>query len=266
MNTTFSIRLRGADYDAAQSSIRRCFELLEELENTLSRYRHDSDISRINQMKAGEELLVEPHTYECLKHAMHAYQATQGLFDITLGTQVTHRKESVAGNAPSTCGQLKIAEDRPLVQCLEVGRLIDLGGIGKGYALDQWAQALEPLNLESALLSSGTSTHLAIGSRSWPIEMIHHERRETHMLSAGGFSVSGIQVQGNHLVHPDAPDETDLPLEQVWVAHPQATYADAFSTACLLMRPEELTDFFESLPELTFLQAELPNNEGLIIC
>ncbi|MEM6883949.1 MAG: hypothetical protein AAF571_02880, partial [Verrucomicrobiota bacterium] len=77
---------------------------------------------------------------------------------------------------------------------------------------------------------------------------------------------SGIQIQGNHLVHPDSPDEIGLPLKQVWLAHPQATYADAYSTACLLMHPEELADFSSSQPEIKFLQAEPSNGDSLITC
>lgn len=258
MNTTFSIRLRGVEKAVADSAVRHCFELLEALENCLSRYRHDSDISRINQLPSGAELLIEPHTHACLKQALQAYRVTQGLFDISLGQQVTHRKECATGTAPVLKGQLKIAEDRPLVQCIAAGRELDLGGIGKGYALDQWAEIIKPLQPESALLSSGTSTHLAIGTgcEPWPIEMIYDSGRSTYSLSNGGFSVSGIQIQGNHLVHPDAPAETNLPLKQVWIAHPQATFADAYSTACLLMHPDELKDFYQSPCGVTFLQAE----------
>ncbi|MEM1159121.1 MAG: FAD:protein FMN transferase [Verrucomicrobiota bacterium] len=268
MNTTFSIRLRGADPAGVESSIHTCCELLETLESLLSRYRHDSDISRINHMQTGDELLIDPKTHECLKRALQACEATQGLFDATLGQQVTHRKDNQTGKAPSPAGQLKITDDRPMVQCLAAGRQIDLGGIGKGYALDQWAQVLKPLQLESVLLSAGTSTHLAFGDYAWPIEMIHdqEEGRNSYSLGSEGFSVSGVQMQGNHLVHPDEPDEIGLPLKQVWVAHPSATYADAFSTACLLMQPEELHDFFVSQPDLTFLQAEPACGQGLITC
>ncbi|MEM6886220.1 MAG: FAD:protein FMN transferase, partial [Verrucomicrobiota bacterium] len=186
MNTTFSIRLRGVKEADAESTFHSCCELLEALEDALSRYRHDSDISRINSMQTGDELLVDSVTHECLKHAMYAYQATQGLFDATLGQQITHRRENLQDKAPSLEGQLKIAEDQPLVQCLRAGRQIDLGGIGKGYALDQWAKALEPLKLESALLSSGTSTHLAIGEYSWPIQMTHDEGHSIYSLQSGG--------------------------------------------------------------------------------
>jgi thiamine biosynthesis lipoprotein len=266
MNTTFSIRLKGVEKPVADSAVRSCFELLEQLENFLSRYRHDSDISRINQLQTGDELLIETHTHQCLISAMNAFQATQGLFDATLGRQVSHRKENMPGAAPAQTGQLKIATDRPLVQCLQAGRQLDLGGIGKGYALDQWAKLLKPLTIESALLSAGTSTHLALGSEAWPITMIYDNGQSEFSLSTGAFSVSGTQLQGNHLVHPDAPCEVALPIKQAWVAHPMATYADAYSTACLLMQPDELTAFFQSQPEISFLQAEPVTGQELIVC
>ena len=256
MNTTFIVRIHHPDVDVAHQSARACFDLLEALERDLSRYEPDSDISRINAIEQGAELLVNPHTHACLKLAMEANRMTGGLFDVTLGKQVMHRKEQRAGVPPDLHGQIEVVPDRPVVRCRREGREIDLGGIGKGYTLDQLSQVLAEFEVQSALLSSGASTHRVLGRDAWPIEMIHDRGRSEFSLREGAFSVSGIHVQGNHLVHPDASDGKQLAFKQVWLAHPEAAFADAFSTACLLMDEKELRAFAGAREEISFLQAE----------
>lgn len=265
MNTSFTIRVPENQSAALESNFRQFSELLEELESSLSRYRHDSDISRVNTMQSGDTLFISPHAHACLKQAMQAYQATQGLFDVTLGRQIRNLKEQQGSTVSDHSGQLKIAEDQPLVECITPGREIDLGGIGKGYALDQWGKLIKSLPIDSALLSAGTSTHLAVGANPWPIEMLYEHGQKSYPLKRGAFSVSGVQVQGNHLVHPDSIDEeTPLSLKQVWVAHAEATFADAYSTACLLMHPEEIQDFFKAPTGITFLQTETNGTSELV--
>ena len=61
---------------------------------------------------------------------------TQGLFDITLGKQIEHQKRRSTGESPTLGGTLALDPDRPVIHCIEAGREIDLGGIGKGFALD----------------------------------------------------------------------------------------------------------------------------------
>ena len=59
----------------------------------------------------------------------------------------------------------------PAITCEEPGREIDLGGIGKGFALDQLKQLLTEWDADDALLAAGASSLLAFGPSAWPVDL-----------------------------------------------------------------------------------------------
>ena len=103
--------------------------------------------------------------------ALKIYIDSDGLFDITLGRQIEHQKNAMRGIMPRIEGQLMVDPDRPAIHCVEAGREIDLGGIGKGYALDRIVPLLRDLGIQSGLIAAGASTQLAFGENSWKIEL-----------------------------------------------------------------------------------------------
>ncbi len=244
MYTTFTLRLDCPDMSRAEEAASACINQMEGLESDLSRFRHDSDVSRINNLGAGEQLLVSENTYACLRQAFALQAITGGLFDVTLGACTRpdgHRPDIAA--APGA-GQLELAPDRPLVTCIAPGRQIDLGGIGKGFALDQLAKTLESYRIDSALLCAGASTMLARGRHSWPIALTGNGTTKTIELQGRALSASGIGIQGAHVVHPDHPDkQPHYRFERVWLITEGAATADACSTACLLMNDDEIATF-----------------------
>ena len=132
MNTTFTIRLLGMDDHSARSLAQLCIEKIDLLEGQLSRFRMGSDVSQINVLPEGETLYISEECHDCLVQAMEAAAQTHGLFDITLGKRIEHRKEDKEGPMPELEGRLKIHPDTPAVTCEVAGRQIDLGGIAKG--------------------------------------------------------------------------------------------------------------------------------------
>jgi thiamine biosynthesis lipoprotein len=232
----------------------QCLEELDILEGKLSRFIEDSDIARINVMTAGETLFISDDTHACLLLALDYYARTGGLFDITLGRAIQHRKDKTEGPPPATEGSLIIHPDRPAVTCQTPGRVLDLGGIGKGFALDQLKQKLIDWNARAALIAAGASTQLAFGDETWPIEIIGENSRERIGLQNAALSASGTGIQGSHIVHPDG-DENELPWKHIWLTAATATAADVWSTALMLLPEHELLD----LSEITALFIEDEN-------
>ncbi len=262
MKTTFSVRLRGMEKQQAAIAAGACLELVDQLEGRLSRYRPDSDISRLNALRSGESLLVHQQTYDCLQLAMDAYAATAGLFDVSLGRQMISMKEGTSDASPLH-GSFSIAPDHPRITCVEAGRELDLGGIGKGFALDHMAQLLLEHGVREALVSAGASTHRAAGNGSWQISM-HGRSSHDWQLQKGAVSASGTAIQGQHFVHPDLQEQFHPQFLRIWVAHPMAALADAYSTACMLMTAEEVRGFLASQPEITML-ACLGHDDSILV-
>lgn len=266
MRTTFSIRIPDAEQKLASEARRDAFALLDSIEESLSRYIVGSDIWQINHMEGGASLFVTETCYDCLQLALQAYLDTDGLFDITVGKRIEHKKTEAEGPPPELCGQLMVDPDRPAVHCTEPGREIDLGGIGKGYALDRMAALLKEWDIESALVSAGASTHLAFGPKPWEIELSAGDAKKTVLLKDRALSASGTDIQGAHIISPKATSAAELQHRRVWVIGKTAAAADAWSTAAMLTRPEAIFQLPrppESLlyeKEGTFI--ELPERTG----
>ncbi len=244
MNTTFHLRICEEDEAIARGMARECFEQLDFLETRLSRFIDGSDVSRINQMRAGEILYISKPSHECLLIALDAHQQTGGLFDITLGHRIEHRKSGDEGPVPELVGKIIIHPDVPAVTCEEPGREIDLGGIGKGFALDHLQQILIEWGADGALLAAGASSLLAFGPLPWPVELASNSSSTRITLFNEALSASGTSIQGNHILHP-AGDEAmpAAPCDRVWVTSPTAADAEIWSTALMLLAPEEIADF-----------------------
>src|SRR6202012_6084849 len=114
------------------------------MERELSRFIRNSDISRINHAAPGEHVRVCRWTIECIELARTAFRETGGAFDILLGTGLDRLEVS-----------WNHVEER---RCLK----LDLGGIGKGYALDRMAEVLDEWDIRAAPLHVGHSSVLAL--------------------------------------------------------------------------------------------------------
>ncbi|TSA37563.1 MAG: FAD:protein FMN transferase [Verrucomicrobiaceae bacterium] len=250
MNTLFAIRLKMADERKSAALAGECFRQLENLESLLSRYREDSDISAVNNLRAGESLLLHEETWSCLRIALEAHAMTAGLFDVTIGSLTAPERTA------ELHGRLSLNPDRPEITCIEPGRQIDLGAIGKGYALDRMADTLRELEVGDFLLSAGASTHLALGDATWPMELIGDSESRTIELQNNSLSASGTGIQGNHIIHPFLkPEETSFP-RRVWVVANSAALSDALSTACFLATSEEREKFLSAIPDLADIIVE----------
>ena len=117
MHTVFEVYASHPDEQYAAQAAQAAFALVDRLEGDLSRFRSNSDITRVNQLAAGESARVGEAALECLLIARHLYDITDGAFDVAIGTGL-----------PS----LEIDADDFLIRATAGGVRIDLGGIGKG--------------------------------------------------------------------------------------------------------------------------------------
>jgi thiamine biosynthesis lipoprotein len=257
MNTTFHFWIEADDEHAARDMAKECFDQVDGLEKRLSRFIDDSDISQINHLPSGETLYISQACHQCLLASVDAYARTGGLFDITLGARIAHHRTSSTEEAPPLVGKLIIHPDIAAVTCEIPGREIDLGGIGKGFALDQVRATLIEWGAEGGLLTAGASSMLAFGPNAWPVDLKGSGAATQISLLNQSLSASGTGIQGNHILHPGGSDAMPgNPLSRLWVTAHTATLAEIWSTTLMLVEPGVIPDFIAGEPTLLGVYAD----------
>lgn len=176
MATRFEIILHGENPTSLQSAGEEALEEIDWVEAQLSIYRPDSQINRANHLAAAGPVQMEPTIFALLQRCKTLSQWTQGAFDITLGPLIrcwgfmgksglAPTDESIQ-QARKLVGmhQIRLDCNQFTIQFDQNGMMLDLGSIGKGYALERAKEILEENGVRSALLHSGTSTVATIGT------------------------------------------------------------------------------------------------------
>ena len=176
MATRFEIVLHGENENRLRAAGEEALDELERLEAQLSLYRPESELSHINRRAAFEAVRVEPQLFRLLQRAQTISQQTNGAFDITAGPlircwgfmadsgAVPDQTEIDAARAIIGFELLELNASDLTVRFQKQGVMLDLGSIGKGYALDRAAEILREAGIENALLHGGTSTTVVLGS------------------------------------------------------------------------------------------------------
>jgi thiamine biosynthesis lipoprotein len=274
MNTVFEVHVAGADARYGGEAAQAAFALVDRLEGELSRFRHNSDITRVNHLAAGEGTRVGEAALECLLIARHLYDLTGGAFDIAIGTGL-----------PS----LEIDAEAFEVRASADGVRVDLGGIGKGYAVDLMAELLEEWNLERAFVHGGFSSAVALeppdAGDGWPLTL--SDPREPSRIFTrlsmrqAALSASGVR-KGDHIRDPRTGEPVRGRLA-AWVALPRpartapgaepgpriapAAVADALTTAFMLLDVEEIETLVGRSPGLeawVLPDGAAPDTTGLL--
>jgi thiamine biosynthesis lipoprotein len=261
MGTFFEIFIAGEDEPYAGQAARAAFHEIDRLEGLFSRFDPASEIGRLSRLGPGEGLPIGHETFECLTLAESIRVETNGAFDVNW-------KRSAG--AASILELLRTAagfEARVLDSGDRILRPLDLdlGAIGKGYALDRALEVLREWSIAHTLVHGGTSTAIGIGSppmafeernppggncaspssgsaappAGWPVGVgggwpCKGAPREILLADGRALSGSGTEVKGRHILDPrtGAPAVGHL---AAWVLNTSAAAADALSTAFMVM-------------------------------
>ena len=256
MHTVFEVYASHPDARYAAQAAQAAFAVVDRLEGELSRFRSNSDITRLNHLTAGQSARVGEAAIECLLIAQHVYDLTDGGFDVAIGTGL-----------PS----LEVDADAFVVRAAASGVRLDLGGIGKGYAVDLMAELLEEWGLDRAFVHGGFSSAFALeppaGCDGWPLTL-SDPREPSRVFSRltmrqAALSASGVR-KGDHILDP----RTGVPVRgrlAAWVALPRpavdaaanagprlapAAVADALTTAFMLLGVDQIAALCERSPGL----------------
>lgn len=250
MATHFEVRIAEHDRTYAAQAAQASFDLLDRLESRLSRFRPNSDIAQLAQLKSGERLRVSEPTYACLQVAKQMEQATLSAFCPTPAALQTQ---------PSLPQWDLVSEDQSVL-CVS-GRLeFDLGAIGKGFALDRMAELLREWDITSYLLVGGGSSIVAgdapTDTPGWSCGLGDDNAPHRIFLTQASLSGSGLAVKGSHIFDPRngqlAPRQS-----RAWIVADTGAESDALSTACMVLSESDLETMLDQNHSwLAFLDSE----------
>ena len=295
MACEFAVFLNAGQHPEGAELAVQALDLVERLEDQMTVYRSHSEISRINRHAATEAMPVERRLCELLAQALDLHQATQGAFDITstplskvwgfyrragripTGIEVGEVRERVGSQ------WVELDRDQGTIRFRKTGIEINLGGIGKGYALDRCAEFLQHVGIENFLIHGGQSSVLARGSRTidspeqngWTVGLRHPLRPDRRLAEfylrdrAMGTSGTGTQFfhhkgrRYGHILDPRTGQPAEGVLSSTVIA-PGAAVADALATACYVMGVEQSLEFCRQRPELSAVLVTAGERSGTI--
>jgi thiamine biosynthesis lipoprotein len=238
MATSFEIFIADQEATYAEQAALEALDEIARIEEELSRFIPSSDIAQINALEVGESRILGIDAFECLKLAKQLFESTAGVFDVGAGSD-------------ASIEQLELDEDEMECTVSAEGLRIDLGGIGKGYALDRAAEMLQEWSINAALLHCGQSTAIALdppqGETGWNVSIRDprdHSRSLARLqLCNQALSGSGVLLHGQHILDPRTGEPAQA-KEGTWSLTDSAAIADALSTALMVMQPAEIETYF----------------------
>lgn len=195
------------------------FAAIDAVQRCLSRFHPHSDIARFNTMAAGTCFAVQADTACVLQLAQALHQRTAGLFDVSLGT----------GPTQWHCDSHTLHKQATGVQ-------LDLGGIGKGHAVDQAVRALQAAGVSAGWVNAGGDLRV-FGDLELPLHLRDEDAGGAHAfahLSEGAFATSHYSTRSRCRLHGPAGT---APHAHVSVAAPTALWADALTKIAALAGP-----------------------------
>lgn len=261
MATTFEICILDEEPEHASEACRAAFDRVDELEQQLSYFIPSSDIAQLNRLPGGKSMRLGFAAFECLAEAKIVHDETEGAFDVTAGALLTGRQPWDTDEEISRGGQVPRAKEGALhigmnfivldhssfsVALLSDQLEVDLGGIGKGYAVDQIKVLLDDWGIERALINAGQSTMCAVGTppdrHGWPMRILDPEN-EQDVLARFYLKDAAVSASSPDESHNLLDPRSGFPPEQwagTWAVAPTGLQADAHSTAFFVLSEDEV--------------------------
>lgn len=277
MGSTLTLTASTADEPAAKAAFDEVFAEFARLEQLMSTWIAESDVSRVNRDAGVRPVPVSAEVRDVLETARQMSEWTEGKFDVTFGAlsglwKFDHDQDNVVPDMREVRRRLPLIDYRAIqiddaagtVFVARKGMSIHLGGIGKGYAIDRAAERLRRRGLRDFMIQSGGDLYVAglkdgepwrlgIQDPRGPADRIFAELD----LSDGTFSTSGDYERAfvksgrryHHILDP-ATGEPARGTRSATIVTNRAVFADGLSTGVFILGPDKGMALIERLPDV----------------
>jgi FAD:protein FMN transferase len=238
----------------------------------MSHYKPDSQLSQINQHAADYPVQVDKELFDLLKLSTHYSEITEGAFDITYASvgylynypkHIHPTEAQIKAALPAVNWRnMKFDDAKHTVFFEHKGMRIDVGGIGKGYAVDRCIEILQKRGIQHALVTAGGDSRI-IGDRMgrpWLVAIRHPDDPNKVVtripLSDAAMSTSGDYerffdengVRYHHIIDPRTGHSASK-VRSATIIGPTATQTDGMSKTAFVLGPEKALEIINRMPE-----------------
>ena len=170
MGTRIYVELWDTDPTHGQAGIDAVMADMQRIDDLMSHYKPESQLSKINQHAAEAPVQVDKELFDLIKLSTHYSEITEGAFDITYASvgylynypnHVHPTEEQIKAALPAVNWRnMKFDDAHHTVFFEHKGMRIDLGGIGKGYAVDHGINILKKMGIQHAVVTAGGDSRI----------------------------------------------------------------------------------------------------------
>ena len=265
MACVYAIDMYGPDERALPRIATEALDEVDRIDRLMSHYKADSPLSHINRDAARQPVVVDQELFDFIAEAIRYSRESHGAFDITVGPLMkawgffngegrVPSPRVLAAARRSVGSDLVVLNERARsIRFLRDGVELDLGGIAKGYAVDQVIRLLRDRGVSSALVSAGGSTIYGLGAPpdgdAWEVAVqdpIDSRRTaltlrvKNRALSVAGRSEKWFEADGvkySHIMDPRTGRPVQGVLTVVVLAE-TGTAGDALDDALFVLGPK----------------------------
>ena len=272
MGTRIYVEVWSEDAAKGDEAIAAVMAEMTRIDELMSHYKPESELSQINARAAEEPVKVDPELFDLIKLSLHFSEITEGAFDITYASvghlydfpNHVHPTEAQIKSALPAVNFRNLLLDpvNHSVRFEHKGMRIDLGGIGKGYAVDRGIDILKARGIKHAVVTAGGDTRI-IGDhmgRPWVVAIRHPDDEnkivtkipliDTAMSTSGDyerfFDENGVRY--HHIIDPHTGHSASK-VRSATILGPTATETDGMSKTAFVLGPEKALEIINRMPQ-----------------
>lgn len=273
MGTRIAVELWAEDRARGETAIDAVLDEMRRVDAAMSTYKPTSELSLVNQRAAQEPVKIDRELFDLLTTAVQYSRDTDGAFDITYASvgylyDFRNRKHPDQHSIEQALDAIDyrhilLDEKTRTVRFARAGVRIDLGGIGKGHAVDRGIAVLQSRGISHALVTAGGDSRI-LGDRlgtPWVVGIRHPDRKDEVIaripLEDAAFSTSGDYeryfdedgVRYHHIIDPRTGKSASK-VRSATIIGPTATRTDGLSKTAFILGPERALEIYNRLDDI----------------